>query len=281
MGISVKRLTLAHFSAIFSCICLPTVLIWRRSHKSIHVKNMKTTTRSIVAKLLCPPLTTIAIVSFALQSASAETDTWSGGGDGTSWNQAANWSDNNSAAPVNGDSLVFGNVAGSTLNDNLGGALTTYGISFSQSGYTLNTGNASSIFLSGQSVGYETGIYNGSGGFNTVNLNLNLDWGYYTFADYSGNGFALNGTLTPNKGGVAYFYANGAPITSTSLTTDSSGLIAGLGGAGLMFNGASPNAAVPTGLATVSGGDIVAYMAQCRFDRWGHRSHRRRLRRQY
>lgn len=227
-------------------------------------KNMKTKTKTVFMPLFCPVVTTIAIFCSASPLVMAETDTWTGGGDGVSWNQAANWSDANNAAPVNGDSLIFGSAAGSTLNDNLGFTLTTYGISFTTGGYTLaNTFDHSGIFLSGQSVGNYTGIYNEYGSsFDTVNLNLSLDWGYYSMVDFSGSGMALNGALTLNKGAVAYFYGEGN-ITSTSLVNDSSGLISGLGGAGLMFNGAqSPfTAAAPTSLAAVSGGDIVPYTA--------------------
>jgi autotransporter-associated beta strand protein len=63
---------------------------------------------------------------------------------------------------------------------------------------------------------------------------------------------ALNGGLTLNAGGVAYFDLN---VTSTSLALDGTGLITGLQGAGLIYNGSKP-----TDLATINGsGVILAY----------------------
>ncbi len=208
------------------------------------MKNPKSSLRAL--------FTLFAVVGVT-HLAQAATDTWTGLANGTSWNLPGNWSDINNAVPVNGDSLVFSGSGIGTLNDNLGGALTTYGITFDSSaysagGYTLNTLNGSSIFLSGQSSGNSIGVLNNSSGPQTVGLNLNLDWGYYTFS----GSLALNGGLTLNPGGVAYFDPN---VTSTSLTLDgTTGLITGLEGSGLMFSGNTP-----TGLATISGGSIMAY----------------------
>jgi len=228
---------------------------------------MKTTTKKIIfTSQICPALATVALLWSASQPAWAATDTWTGF-NGNTWANA-NLTGGNSP-PMNGDSLVFGSSGIGSLDDNLSGALTTYGITFNSGayntgGYTLFNGPGCSIFLSGQASGNIIGITNGSTGLQTVNLNLNLDWGYYTFSDPAVS-LALGGTLTlnsggvlgttvPNAGGVAFFDSTGT--ISTSLANDASGLISGLGGAGLMYNISTGN---PTGLATVSGGDIIAY----------------------
>ena len=98
------------------------------------------------------------------------------------------------------------------------------------------------------------GVLNTSGQTQTFGtLPLSLDWGYYTFTTTSGGSVALNSGLALNTGGVAYFDANN---TSSSLVNDSSGLVSGLGGAGLTYSGTGSNF---TGLATMSGTAIGPY----------------------
>ena len=185
------------------------------------------------------------------QLASAASDLWTGTA-GPNWNNANNWTGGN-APPVTGDSLVFGSSTPTTLNNNLA-ALTAFGgLTFSGgSAFTLN-GNA--ILLSG-SPSNTIGVANSSGLAQAIGtMPLTLDQGYYTFSSPSGGSVALNGGLTLNPGGVACFDNN---VTSTSLTADgTTGLIAGLEGAGLMYDGAI----TPTGLAAISGGVITAYSA--------------------
>ena len=194
------------------------------------------------------PLLLSALLA-ATQLASAATDTWNGTDNGN-WSDANNWSGGN-APPQAGDSLLFGNSSATAiLNNDLTPGLAIDGITFL--GAQSLTLNGHSILLSGQVYANTLGMLNESGNPQTFGMNLGLDWGYYTFTGIIANGLALNGTLTNALGGVAYFDPY---VTSTSLTADgTTGLIAGLGGAGLMYNGT-----IPTGLATISGGAISAY----------------------
>ena len=181
--------------------------------------------------------------------ASAASDTWSSIPAGVNWN-STDWTGGN-APPVAGDSLIFGSSSQTTLNNNFAGGMAFDGLTFvGGSAFSLN-GN--SVLLSGQAYANTIGIANNSGLAQTIGtMPLILDWGYYTFSSLSPGSLALNGGLTLNAGGVAYFDPN---VTST-LGNDTSGLISGLGGAGLMYSGSTFN-----NLATMSGSAIVAYSA--------------------
>ncbi len=199
------------------------------------------------------PLLLSALLA-ATQLASAATDTWTGTDNGN-WSDANNWTGGN-APPQAGDSLVFGSSATTTtLNNDLTPGTAFDGLTFNGSTFTLN--GSSSVLLSGQTERNTIGILNDSSVAQTIGtMPLTLDWGYYTFSSPDGGTVALNGGLTLNTGGVAYFDPN---VTTTSLATDGSGLITGLGGAGLMYN---PATGFPTGLATTNGtGGIAAYSA--------------------
>ena len=190
----------------------------------------------------------------AAHVAYAATDTWTGNLN-ANWNNAGNWTGGN-APPQAGDSLVFGSSAFTTLNNDLMAGTAVNGLTFS--GGTAFTLNGDGILLSGSVNGNSTGLANNSGVAQTIGtMPLTLDRGYYTFSSPLGGSLALNGSVALNPGGVAYFDAN---VTSTSLTTDSAGLIAGLGGAGLMYGTtAAPAGGLgPTSLATISGGAITA-----------------------
>ena len=179
-------------------------------------------------------------------AAAPATDTWSSTPVGVNWN-STDWTGGN-APPQAGDSLVFATSTQTTLNNNFPGGTAFNGITFSGgSAFTLN-GN--SVLLSGAVNGNTIGIANNSGLTQTFGMNLSIDWGYYTFTGNSANGLALNGTLTLNAGGVAFF----DPNVTSSLVNDSSGLISGLGGAGLTYSGSAF-----TGLAAMSGTAIVTY----------------------
>lgn len=203
--------------------------------------------------LFVPSLLVLLALLAAAQLASAATDTWTGNTD-ANWSTPGNWVGGN--APVAGDSLSFGSSSQTTPNNDFTADTAFYGLTFTADaeglGYTLD-GN--SVLLSGQAFGNNIGITNNSGSAQSVGtMPLDLDWGYHTFTSPSGS-LALDSAITPNTGGVAYF--GPANLTST-LSTDGSGLISGLGGAGLMYDGVL----TPTGLATIDGGgNIVAYSA--------------------
>lgn len=183
--------------------------------------------------------------------APAATDTWSTAPSAANWN-SANWTGGN-APPQAGDALQFGTSTVTTLNNDFVALTPFYGLTFLSGGssYTLNGNN---VLISGSVSNNAVGVLNSSGITQTLGtLPLTLDRGYYTFSSPSGGTIALNGGLTVNPGGVAYFDANN---TSTSLALDANtGLITGLEGAGLIYDGNF----TPTGLATISGGNIVAY----------------------
>lgn len=106
------------------------------------------------------------------QSASAAVRTWDAGGDGVSWNDAANWSSN--TAPVNGDSVTFdvSILSGSTtLNNNISNlslaGINRTGTSASNYNFTV-TGNAVTL------TGALAGATDGQMGYLRLNINVTL-----------------------------------------------------------------------------------------------------------
>jgi autotransporter-associated beta strand protein len=179
-------------------------------------------------------------------------DVWTGNDSAANshpnWSDGANWQA--TTAPLPSDGLTFGGANVVNNNDFANGTAFD-GISFSGTAPFNLTGN--SILISGALAGNLIGVVNNpSSSAAAVALNLALDSGCYVFADFAGTGLGINGTLTPGIGSVAFFYN----VTSTSLTTNATGLLAGLGGQGLIYSGTTP-----TALATVSGGSVQAYSA--------------------
>ncbi|HUB24816.1 MAG TPA: autotransporter-associated beta strand repeat-containing protein, partial [Tepidisphaeraceae bacterium] len=226
----------------------------------------------------------VAMVPFLFStSATAQTvpgisDTWVGGASSTNWSGGSNWF---SGVPTAGDSLVFDGT-NSFSNDDILALTLDGGITFNStaSAFAITANAGTDVFLTGPlylqapdesgtsyaggETGYVNGITNNSGLTQTENLNLSTDWGYYTFGSPGGGTLAMNGSLAVNTGGLALFDLQGGAITSTSMTTDSSGLISGLGAAGMMYNfvgsgGANGNGYVFSGLATVNNGQVVPY----------------------
>jgi fibronectin-binding autotransporter adhesin len=181
----------------------------------------------------------------AVQSAPAATDTWNSGGADNNWATGGNWTSGLTPSP--GDALVFGSGVHTTPTNNFTAGTLFDGITFN-SGSPAFTLVGNSVLLSGNTNNITTGITNGTSLAQTVSNNLALDWGYHTFySQASGSSLNLDGTLTANLGGAADFGTNN--VTSASLVLDGTGLIAGLGGAGLVGN---------TGLGANSGGGFSA-----------------------
>src|ERR1039458_5273283 len=208
-------------------------------------------------KRSCVLLTQTPLLLFALLAAtrlaSAAPDTWTGGGIDAKWGTPGNW---DTANPPNaGDSLIFGSSGGGVLINNLTDPTAFNGLTFNGTlAFTLN--GPSSVLLSGQAYANTIGIVNSSAQTQTIGtMPLKLDWGSYTFSSPLAI-LALNGTLTPNLGGVAVF-DGASTLTSSSLTTDASGLITSLGGAGLY--GQSGVGGGFNSLATLSGTTISGY----------------------
>ena len=211
---------------------------------------MKTPPQAYLTKEALTLILAATLPFLGMPAAWATTDTWTGAID-ANWSNPGNWTGGN-APPQAGDSLSFGSGAFTTLNNDFTADTAFTSLTFSGGGpFTLN-GNP--VLLSGQTNGNTIGMVNNSGGTQTIGMSLSLDWGFYTFSTPAGGTLALNGTLTPNLGGVAYFDPN---VTSTSFALDGvTGLLTSLEGAGLMYSGSG---STPTGLATLSGGAVVAY----------------------
>jgi autotransporter-associated beta strand protein len=189
----------------------------------------------------------------------AATDTWTGNGTDSNFGTTANWL--SGTAPASGDAIVFAAATATAPNNNYTAGTAFDGITFATNAAAF-TLSGNSITLSDTAAGNFNGITNSSTSQSqTIDLNLALGWGYYTFSSAAGSSLALNDSLTAYsptsspaiEGGVAYFGSN---VTSNSFTTDpNTGLIANLNGAAMMMN----SSGVFTGLATVNAGAISAY----------------------
>lgn len=184
----------------------------------------------------------------------AATDTWTGNTD-ANWNIPGNWTGGN-IPPRAGDSLVFGPSTPTSLTNDLTAGTAFSSLTF-QAGAPSFTFSGNGLLFSGSTVTNTGGIANNSGSAQVIGIPLTLDRGCHVFASPSGGSIALNGGLSLNAGGVACFDPN---VTSTSFTADGSGLISGLGGAGLMYGttAAPASGPGPIGLATISGGSVTA-----------------------
>ncbi len=220
--------------------------------------------------------TALALVS-TLQIARAATDSWSGSGVDGNWQTSGNWTFSPGVSTVSAsDSLVFQGTTELTNTNNFTAGTAFDGITFLAGSGTFNLmGNG--ILLSGQVNNWVTsgtnswtpGVINNSTSAVTINVPLTLDWGNYAFANTNLTGsIAIDGGLTANTGGVAVFGGTGSPITTTAgsglinttLTVDpNTGLINNLNGAGLLGSSGTGNLFALLPLATVSGGQVVAY----------------------
>jgi len=90
-------------------------------------------------------------------------DSWTGGGDGTSWNNASNW---NSGVPNSSTVDVIIGTTTATVNDNLVNAqIANLTLSHAGDGLTINNGIALQVF--GPSISNAGTITLGSAGFGT------------------------------------------------------------------------------------------------------------------
>lgn len=196
--------------------------------------------------------TLIVLLAARAAFAGIGNDTWTGGSSGSAnWSDAANWlPGSTNAPPLVNDELFFDGSTRTSPNNDFTAGTAFDGITFNSTASAFTLGG-NGVLLSGNIAGITNGVVNNSSGAQTVNLNLNLDWGYHTFNSAAGS-LALNGALTPNAGSAAYLGAN---LSSSSLTADTAGLISGLDGAGMRINGSGNY----YGLATISGGSIGDY----------------------
>jgi hypothetical protein len=135
--------------------------------------------------------------------------TWSGGGGNNNWSTVANWT--SSAAPTDGDSLIF---AGTTRVSNTNDSLTSVGsITFDST--------AGGFTLSGNALTISGGITDNASAVQTINLNLTLSGPQQFSAVSPANGLTINGSIA--NGG------NLLTVTGTS-PTKLAGNISGVGG---------------------------------------------------
>ena len=178
-------------------------------------------------------------------SAQAANKTWVGT-TGTNWSTGG-WS---TAAPTNGDSIVFGTVlsgSSTSLNNDIS--------SLSLAGITFNAG-ASAWTLGGNSLTLGSGGINASAmtsGTVTINNALTLAAGYQSWTVGSGGHLAVNGAVTRNTGAAVNFSTTG--ITSTSLANDSTGILGGWATVG----NSGTSGATADWAANDGSGNIVTY----------------------
>jgi fibronectin-binding autotransporter adhesin len=219
------------------------------------------------------------------QVAPGVTDTWTGSdASSPNWDNAgndllsgSNWTTTNpSGYPANGDTLIF-DGPNTASNDDITNLTLDGGITFNAtaSAFLVTSNVGTNVLLSGDvytlnsgaalgatnNYGIGVGVQdNNATTAEAESLNLTLDWGTYTIGAVAGGTLALNGTLTAKTGGIAYLGSGQGTITSSTMTLDSTGLISGLSGAGLLYTTASPTDGYNfTGLATVTNGTVTAY----------------------
>ncbi|HUB68569.1 MAG TPA: autotransporter-associated beta strand repeat-containing protein [Candidatus Methylacidiphilales bacterium] len=218
----------------------------------------------------------------------AATDTWDGGGADNLWTDSNNWGgatpNANALANLSADSLVFSGTVNTTTSNNYTytgtNSLAAFNSAFNGITFADDFGsftlNGNEVLLTGQVQGNNVGIFNDTGATQTVNLPVNLDWGYYTFGNVGGSGtLALNGGSTTsftgvsngavsvNAGGVAMFnrIVGDGTITTSTMTNDASGLINGLGGAALVYTAVTNGGVGFSGLATVTSNNQIGQLA--------------------
>lgn len=176
-------------------------------------------------------LTAVTILVFSLiisptRSAQAATKTWDGGGDGTSWSDANNWSDN--AIPAAADQVILDNslVAGSyTINLPAGATTTT----IARLTITPDAGNTITLVLpSGNTGAPGLNVGDATAGTDDIILDAGAVLRNSSGAS-SGNGIQANstsnGTVRINDGG-RYVHNTGrstggiVPLLSTAAGTE-------------------------------------------------------------
>lgn len=171
------------------------------------------------------------------QSARAASQTWIGTS-GADWSTGG-WS---TAAPGNGDSIVFGTVlsgSSTTLNNDIA--------SLSLAGITFNTG-ASAWTLGGNALTLTGGIVNNSTSLQTLNSALNLAGGQVSWS----GALAINGAVTRNAGASVNFSTTG--VTSTTLANTD-----GILGAWATMGNSGASGATADWVMNDGSGNMVAY----------------------
>ena len=149
----------------------------------------------------------LATSILALLSATALAQTWTGGGNGVSWNQAANWS----VLPVSnpGTFLSFANAAAITTNQNLGSPFQLFYIQHSGAGALTINGSALEFFGSAGTIQSTAGA--------TITVNAPL------ISSQFFHSLAANTTFNGPISGVGSFEAWAGITTITGAGTWSGG----------------------------------------------------------
>jgi autotransporter-associated beta strand protein len=191
-----------------------------------------------------------AVLSLGLAvSAQAATLTWTGGGDGVSWNDADNWG---GFTPASGDTLIFTSAAnGQTLNNNTA-ADNTYIINFA-------TG-ANNITFSGNRVtslqnAWFTTANNNTFGSHTINFdvlmnNPDASQRLTTFRPGSGQTWTVNSLLTSTTADSGLQVTGGGNAIFTNDDNSFDGNISVIGNSTMSFtslNNVGQNSSLGTG----------------------------------
>jgi autotransporter-associated beta strand protein len=122
----------------------------------------KTPYSTSLGRILAAVSGSLVLVSGITQIHAADR-TWNGGGDQTSWTDAANWG---GTAPVANDSLFFGGSTGLSQNNDLS--------TLAFAGLTFNS-DAGSFTMAGTQVNLAGGVTNNSANLQSITLTLSLN----------------------------------------------------------------------------------------------------------
>jgi autotransporter-associated beta strand protein len=168
------------------------------------------------------------------------TDTWNGGGSGSSWSTTANWVNGSFAANA---PLVFAGTTQLTNNNN-SAANTEYG------GITFNAG-AGAFVIGGNAINLGGDIVNNSTSVQTINTNLAMQTNinFNAASDDLAIGGQISGSFSLTKLGTHTLILSGAN-SYTGGTVVSAGRL-------LIEPTSSTTSALPTGALSISGSGIV------------------------
>jgi len=230
---------LAALLALFSFANLAFAQARRVSRRKLHNHQLV---------LSHPPMAATASVRIAAQNKAAPpntADSWTGLGDGTSWNNASNW---NAGVPNSSTVDVTIGTTTAAVNDNINASVGN--LTLSHAGDSLTIGNNLTLSVFGSSINNAGSITLGSTGNGTF---LAIDAATVTL---SGGGNVVLGTSGPN-------FINGSAVTNTLVNQNNT--ISGVGTVGngqiLLNNAGTFNANVsgqtltlnPSGASTNTG----------------------------
>ena len=173
-----------------------------------------------------------AVCLFTLPARAASTDTWLGN-TSANFSASANWTYSAGSGPVaSGDSLVFGaaGIAGTTLNDDIGGMPLFTGITFNTgasaftlggNAFTLGTGTAATVIT----VNNTTNVINNSFTLGNANQTINLGPGAALTLGGNIGGAGASSALTVSQVGSGVLTLSGANTYAGGTTVKAGGTV--------------------------------------------------------